>query len=146
MRGAQQAKDVDVEVGLELIQWLDRQRTHIRDAGIVDEAGQRLALQRRGHFPHGGVHLILLGHVQDQRTDIAFRTGTERVGIRLLAHARIDAPAMLGEVERCRFANTSRCACDHNRLHASCPSNFGNQETIRTKLGFGFTRSAFRPQ
>ena len=82
---------------LDLVEWLERERAHIGDAGIVDEAVERPALQRLGDSGHCGLDLVGLCDIEDQRGDIPARL-LQGLAIGMLAHAREDFPAIGGEV------------------------------------------------
>ena len=64
-----------------------KHRPRDRDAGIVDEPGQRLASQRRANLAGGGQHRGLVGDIEQQRGKIGAEFALEAVGVGLLAHA-----------------------------------------------------------
>jgi len=54
---------------------------------IVDETGERFALQRVAHLARGGQHRGLIGDVKDQRREIGAELAFQAVGVGPFAHA-----------------------------------------------------------
>ncbi|MHC2594368.1 hypothetical protein ACVIG9_008424 [Bradyrhizobium ottawaense] len=115
------ADDVDVHLAAEII---GRQFEHgacDRDAGIVDEAGQRLAAQRLADCSRGSKDRSLIGDVEQQRREIGAELGLEPVGIGLLADAAEHAKAALNQEFCCGPADAGGRTGDDDRSHDLLP-------------------------
>ena len=124
LRCPHQAKHIDVEMLFELIHGLQRERAHIGDAGIVDEAAQRHAVQSVGHGLDRRFDLVRFGNVEDKRDDVAVCL-LERLTIGMLAHARKDLPALAGQIFSGGPPDAGGCACNDDSFHGVLASPEG---------------------
>ena len=93
LRGDDGADHVDIHLAAEFIH---RQLEHgpcDRNAGIVDEAGQRLAIEGLAHVSRGGEHRGLIGDVEQEWGEVSAELGFEPVRIGLFADAAEHAEA-----------------------------------------------------
>ena len=93
-----------------------------RDAGIVDEAGELFAVQRRAHVAGGRKHRGLVGDVEQQRREIGAELALEPVGIGLLADAAEDAKAAVEQQFGGGPADAGGRAGDDDGFHDWLPS------------------------
>ena len=87
MRGDDRPDHVDVHLAAEFV---GRELEHgpcDRDAGIVDEPGQGLAIQRGADLAGGREHRGLIGDVEQKRGEIGTEFCLQTVGVGPLAHA-----------------------------------------------------------
>ena len=93
------------------------QRTGDRDAGIVDEAEQRLAGERGADLGRGARDRRLVGHVEDERHELGTELGPQALGVRRLAHRAENAKAAREEFLRGGMADAGAGAGDDDGFH-----------------------------
>ena len=102
-----------------------------RNAGIVDEAGERLAAQRGTHLAGRRAHRSLIGNVEHQRREVGAELTPEAVGVGLLAHAAEDAKAAVEQQLRAGPADAGGRAGNDDRSHVGTGSCEGFNEVRR---------------
>ena len=98
--------EVDLHLAAEFVGGEFEHGTRDRNAGIVDEAGERFAVEGAPDLARGGQHGGLIGDVEDQRREVRAELALEAVGVGLLAHAAEYAKAA---VEQQSLRWPSRC-------------------------------------
>ena len=93
------------------------ERTHDRDAGVVDEPEQRLAAERRLDLPCPLGDRRLVGHVEDQRREVRAELVCEPLGVALLAHAAEDAEPALDQDLHASPPDSGGHARNDDRFH-----------------------------
>jgi hypothetical protein len=91
------------------------------DAGIVDETGERLAVQRAAHLACRRQHRGFVGDVEQQRDEIGAELGFEAVGVGLVADAAEHAEAAIEQQFCGSPADTGGRAGDDDRFHDEIP-------------------------
>ena len=68
--------DVDVHLAAEFVGGKFQHRPRDRDAGVVDQPGERFAVERGADLARGRQHLCFVGDVEQQRGEIGAEFGS----------------------------------------------------------------------
>ena len=113
--------EVDLHLAAEFVGGEFEHRTRDRNAGIVDEAGERFAVEGGADLARGGQHGGLIGDVEDQRREIRPELALEAVGVGLLADAAEYAKAAVEQHLGAGPADAGGRPGDDNRSHELKP-------------------------
>ena len=117
LRRDDRTDDIDLHLATEFVGGKPQHRPRDRNAGIVDEARKRLAVERSADLARGRQHRGLVGDVEHQRGEIGAELAFQPLRIGLFAHAAEHAKSAI-EQEFCRGpADAGRCAGDDDGLH-----------------------------
>ena len=94
-----------------------KQRPRNRDAGIVDEAGQRFPAERPLYTFRGMGHRGFIGDVEQKGRESRPEFLRQAGGVGFLAHAAEDVKAVLRENFHASPANPGRSAGDDGGFH-----------------------------
>ena len=112
------AGEVDLELGAELADIDMEQGAGNGDAGIVDQAGERLPVEGRGDGCRAHRHGGGVGNVEQDRREAGAEFLFQPVGVGLFPDAAEDVEAAAGENLHAAPADACRGARDHHTLHA----------------------------
>jgi hypothetical protein len=112
---------VDVHLLAELLGRKFEHGARDGNAGIVDEAGQRLAAERGAHRGSRGLDRGFIGDVELQGREIGAELVRQTIGVGLLAHAAEHAEAAIEQQFGGGPADAGGRAGDDDRSHGSIP-------------------------
>ncbi len=130
--------EVDVHLAAEFVGGEFEHRTRDRNAGIVDETGERFAVEGGADLARGGQHRGLIGDVEDQRREVRAELALEAVGVGLLAHAAEHAETAVEQQFRAGPADAGGRAGDDNRSHDPSPCEGLMKFVVKECLSAGF--------
>src|SRR5207245_2272357 len=119
--------EVDVHLAAEFVGGQFEYRARDRNAGIVDQAGERFAVESAADLARGGQHRRLVGDIEDQRREVRAELALKAVGVGLLAHAAEHAEAAIKQQFGTGPADAGRRAGDDNRSHDLSPCERFNE-------------------
>ena len=116
----------------EILHGLDGQRTHFRNARIVDETGEAFAAQRRRDRLGRSLHLVRFRHIKEDRAQVTGGALRQRLAIGLFAYPGKDPPAIRRQVTRGPCPDSGRGTGNDDCLHGLAP--FVRSLAVRLRL------------